>query len=447
MRRSARGRPGRRGARRPASSPRPRRRTAAARSSRRRPGTRRARRASGRLRAPVSGWRLVTMQRPTLPRTSTSASPMRTRRPIQASSSCGPTPSTPKSIRKRRGRRAPRSRRPRASPRASRWRGCVTPPPAAVDARAGLDRLDEAERPADERRRARPTRARRPAAPRPRGAVEAGRHGVAELDLALERRCRRGSASASVPVSSSQSALIWTSGAELLAVQQPAVLADQVEAPVLAHAERLEPHRRRAAASASPFTGATEIQATVAAMSQVLQAWIESQRLSESRERTVSMQLKIRRSSPEAQPQEARALIAAGAIGARRRRRAPPAASPGTTRTEAEPLTLGSFGRVPGTVPGTRPKRTIRFRAVRLIVARCEVRYTGRLTARPARVDAAPDLQVGRLGARPRRRGRLQAAELDDAADRDRGGRTAGSSSASARARPRTASRSGSSRC
>ena len=52
---------------------------------------------------------------------------------------------------------------------------------------------------------------------------------------------------------------------------------------------------------------------------------------------------------------------------------------------------------------------------------------------RPAGVDAAADLQVRRLGARARRRRRVQAAELDDAADRDRGGRRDHSSCGSAR--------------
>ena len=69
------------------------------------------------------------------------------------------------------------------------------------------------------------------------------------------------------------------------------------------------------------------------------------------------------------------------------------------------------------------PKRTVRFRAMRLIVARCEVTYTGRLERVPARVDAAAHAQGGRDRPRPRGRRRLQATELDDAADRRRGRR------------------------
>ena len=60
--------------------------------------------------------------------------------------------------------------------------------------------------------------------------------------------------------------------------------------------------------------------------------------------------------------------------------------------------------------------------AVRLIVARCEVRYTGRLTAVLPEALAAADAQVRRVGDGARRHRRLQAAELDDAAGRDRGG-------------------------
>ena len=63
----------------------------------------------------------------------------------------------------------------------------------------------------------------------------------------------------------------------------------------------------------------------------------------------------------------------------------------------------------------------------------------------PAGGAAADHGQGRRLRARARRRGRLQAAELDDAADRDRGGRTARSSCA--RSRARTGSRSRSARC
>ncbi len=58
---------------------------------------------------------------------------------------------------------------------------------------------------------------------------------------------------------------------------------------------------------------------------------------------------------------------------------------------------------------------------MRLIVARCEVRYSGRLDRAAARGAAADHRQGRRIGARARRRRWLQAAQLDDAADRDRG--------------------------
>ena len=61
---------------------------------------------------------------------------------------------------------------------------------------------------------------------------------------------------------------------------------------------------------------------------------------------------------------------------------------------------------------------------MRLIVARCEVSYAGRLTTVPARGGAAADAQGRRHlhGVGRRRRTERQAAELDDPADRGRGG-------------------------
>ena len=88
----------------------------------------------------------------------------------------------------------------------------------------------------------------------------------------------------------------------------------------------------------------------------------------------------------------------------------------------------GSTGRAvgqPGAGTWTRPKRTVGSgrapdrRPLRGLLHRPAVGV-------PARVDAARDAQVGRLGARPRGRRRVQAAQLDDAADRGRGrGRSA----------------------
>ena len=56
---------------------------------------------------------------------------------------------------------------------------------------------------------------------------------------------------------------------------------------------------------------------------------------------------------------------------------------------------------------------------MRLIVARCEVVYTGRLERVSPRIHAARAGQGGRVRARPRRRGRVQTVELDDASDGD----------------------------
>ena len=55
-----------------------------------------------RLRIPVSGSCVVTAQRPTLPPGRTTASPIRTARRIQPSSTCAGTPSMTNDIRKRR---------------------------------------------------------------------------------------------------------------------------------------------------------------------------------------------------------------------------------------------------------------------------------------------------------------------------------------------------------
>ena len=59
---------------------------------------------------------------------------------------------------------------------------------------------------------------------------------------------------------------------------------------------------------------------------------------------------------------------------------------------------------------------------MRLIVARCEVNYTGRLTARLPEALRLLMIKADGVGARARRRRRLQAAELDDPSDGDRGG-------------------------
>ena len=92
-------------------------------------------------------------------------------------------------------------------------------------------------------------------------------------------------------------------------------------------------------------------------------------------------------------------------------------------------------------------ERDSRLRAVRLIVARCEVTYTGRLNAflpESTRLLMIKDDGSVLVHADA---GGYQAAELDDAADGDRGRRATCSSSASAPAAARTGSRSGCSRC
>ena len=84
-----------------------------------------------------------------------------------------------------------------------------------------------------------------------------------------------------------------------------------------------------------------------------------------------------------------------------------------------------------------------RLPPVRLIVARCEVTYTGRLNAflpestrlLMLKADGSVLVHADAGGYKP--------LELDDAADRDRGRRRRWSSSASAPAQPRTGSRSG----
>ena len=105
-----RARPGR--PRQPARARRPRttRRTAAALGSGRPRGRRRSRPACRGRGCRVSGSSVVVAQRPTCACTATTAPPTRTRSPIQPSSACGSTPSTPMVMRKRRpstGRSAP----------------------------------------------------------------------------------------------------------------------------------------------------------------------------------------------------------------------------------------------------------------------------------------------------------------------------------------------------
>src|SRR5581483_9592653 len=95
-------------------------------------------------------------------------------------------------------------------------------------------------------------------------------------------------------------------------------------------------------------------------------------------------------------------------------------ARPGCATTTAR--TRSSAARASSGAPETRtrPKGTVRWRGA---VARRALR--GRVLwpalGPPAGVDPPPDLQGGRLGARPRRRRRLQTLELDDAADGARG--------------------------
>ena len=95
--------------------------------------------------------------------------------------------------------------RPRASPRASRWRGASHRPRAAVDARRRARSAGRGGAAGRRTTRAPPTRARRPGDPRPSAPVEDRRHGLAELDLAVDARSPSGKQSASRPVSSSQS--------------------------------------------------------------------------------------------------------------------------------------------------------------------------------------------------------------------------------------------------
>ena len=110
--------------------------------------------------------------------------------------------------------------------------------PAAIDAGPGLDALDQPQLAPDERgERARPGADDQ--APVDVASVEDGGHGLAELDLAL------GDAAVGEAERERRIGLVPAHGdllerAELLAVQQPAALADDVEAPVLEHAERLE---------------------------------------------------------------------------------------------------------------------------------------------------------------------------------------------------------------
>ena len=110
----------------------------------------------------------------------------------------------------------------------------------AVDARADLGRFHEADRLADELgERVRPGPDDHSALDLS-AAVEAGRDGVAELDLAFEHVAvgepEREPAGLLVPVRADPD-----ERRQLLPVQEPSVLADQVEATVLAHAERLQP--------------------------------------------------------------------------------------------------------------------------------------------------------------------------------------------------------------
>ena len=193
----------------------------------------------GIVRAPVSGLRLVTMQRPTLPQSSTSAWPIRTRRPIQVSSSCGSTPSTPKSIRKRRGSI-----------------GSSTPPAFRIASSEPVERSDtdagRRSRPAPgstgwTRRSGRPTNVeiasdhgpstRRPSTSPP--SVEVRRHPLTELDHSRDDlaggEAEREEAGFLDPLGDDLDE--WR---ELLAVQKPALRPDQVEAPVVVDPVRPE---------------------------------------------------------------------------------------------------------------------------------------------------------------------------------------------------------------
>ena len=79
------------------------------------------------------------------------------------------------------------------------------------------------------------------------------------------------------------------------------------------------------------------------------------------------------------------------------------------------------------------PKGTVGCGAMRLHRRPLRGRLLRPPQRRPARGDAAADAEGGRLRARPRRRRRLQAAELDDAADRV--SRTSGDAARRAQAR------------
>ena len=191
------------------------------------------------VRTPRSGSSVVTAHRPVLPRGTTTARPIRTRRPSQPSSACGSVPSTPTVM---------RNRRP----------STASPAPAAAPS-ASSDALETIETAAAGPRsrpspRGRPARAgapfrRRPRAPRSRStdemsryrpAVEARLHRLAELDLGRdlpsvrEVIASRSPSSAAGPESSR--------GARLALIS--ALVVHEIEAPVAAHAGPAEGRRR-----------------------------------------------------------------------------------------------------------------------------------------------------------------------------------------------------------
>ena len=95
-------------------------------------------------------------------------------------------------------------------------------------------------------------------------------------------------------------------------------------------------------------------------------------------------------------------------------------------------IKLGAHGRFSTCASASAPRASASFRLpdpsapepsvppMRLIVARCEVAYAGRLAHGPADGRAPARAEGGRVDDGARRQRRLQAAELDDGADRDR---------------------------
>ena len=107
--------------------------------------------------------------------------------------------------------------------------------------------------------------------------------------------------------------------------------------------------------------------------------------------------------------------------------RAPARARDGGSPPSGRPCASSSRDWLYPTVRLWRPRaseRLPRLSGMRLIVARCSVEYSGRLSAHLPEALRLIMLKADGIGARARRRGRVQAAELDDPTDRgDRGAR------------------------